>query len=92
MAALKQYAAAIEDMEHDLGRLRDDNQRQAAVLDAAADLRPPAAAPPDAPTPTAPTPTSKPRPRPRPTSETPKKPPGERIKICNSDDPLAEDC
>ncbi len=90
MAALKEYAAAIQDMEHDLGRLRDDNQRQAAVLDAAANLRTLLQHPPQVND--TPTPTSKPRPRPRPTSETPKKPPGERIKICNSDDPLAEDC
>lgn len=92
MAALKEYAAAIDGMEQDLGRLRDDNHRQAAILDAAADLRARMQQPPgsDAPTTT----TAKPRPRPKPTTATdaPKKPPRERIKICDADDPLAEDC
>lgn len=93
MAALKEYAAAIEGMNQDLGRLRDDNSRQAAVLDAAAELRALLAQQQQQPASDAPV-ASKPRPRPKtpPVGETPKKPPGERIKICNADDPLAEDC
>jgi len=90
MAALKEYAAAIEGMNQDLGRLRDDNSRQAAVLDAAAELRAmldqqrPAST--DAPA-------TKPRPRPRtpPVSATPKQP-GHYVNICDPNDPLAEDC
>jgi len=93
MAALKEYAAAIQGMEQDLGRLRDDNHRQAAVLDAAAKLRSMMLQQPshsDAPEPAV-KPT-RPRPKTPPTDVTTKKPPGERIKICRSDDPLAEDC
>lgn len=92
MAALAEYAAAIDGMQQDLGRLRDDNQRQAAVLDAAADVR--ARLLQQQSSPSSEVPAARPRPRPKPVTSAarPAKPPGERIKICNSDDPLAEDC
>jgi hypothetical protein len=89
MAALSEYAAAIDAMEQDLGRLRSENARHEAVLDAAAALRTmmhaPAPPPPAAKTP--------PRPRPaRPDPARPKPPGGKGIVICDVDDPLAEDC
>jgi hypothetical protein len=87
MAALKEYAAAIDGMEQDLGRLRDDNHRQSAVIDAAASLRVMMQQP------DVPVTTVKPKPRPRPQAPEPgKKPPGGKIVICDTNDPLKEDC
>lgn len=91
MAALKEYAAAIQGMEQDLGRLRDDNHRQSAILDAAAELRTRMQQQPgaDVPAPAA----NKPRPRPRPApTADPQKPGHDKIVVCNPNDPLAEDC
>ena len=88
MAALKEYAAAVEAIEQDLGRLRTDNERQEAVVEAAAALRAMMLAKPEAP--------AKPVARPiKPRTPLPgdgKKPTSGQIKICKSDDPLAEDC
>lgn len=89
MAALEEYAAVIAGMERDLGRIRDDNQRQEAVLEAAAALRTMM----QTPTPKDERVTGlrpKPvRPKPPPTA---KPPVGGGVKICDVDDPLAEDC
>ncbi len=90
MAALEQYAAAVQAIEQDLGRLRTDNERQEAVVEAAAALRAMMLAKAEEPV----KPTAKPTVKPRPGPKTPptdgKKP--WQVKVCDPNDPLAEDC
>jgi len=90
MAALEEYAAAVQAIEQDLGRLRTDNERQEAVVEAAAALRAMMLAKAQEPA----SPTAKPTVRPRPTAKTP---PADgkqswQVKVCDPNDPLAEDC
>ena len=88
MAALKEYAAAVQEIEQDLGRMRDDNDRQQAVIEAAAALRAMMLAKADEPA----KPVARPgKPRPQAPAD-PRKPTSGKIKICDADDPLAEDC
>ena len=88
MAALKQYAAAVQEIEQDLGRMRDDNDRQEAVIEAAAALRAMVLAKADEPA----KPVARPgKPHPQAPAD-PRKPTSGKIKICDADDPLAEDC
>ncbi|HEY0136250.1 MAG TPA: hypothetical protein VGB85_19330 [Nannocystis sp.] len=89
MAALKEYAATVAAIEQDLGRLRSDNERQEAVVEAAAALRAMLQARPEEPA----RPVARPvKPRPQTPPGAGKKPTSGQIKICKSDDPLAEDC
>jgi hypothetical protein len=82
LAALREYADVVEGMKRDVSRLRDENARNNALLDAAA-LAP-------IPSPAAPAAVVKPRPiKPKPAVDPIKKP---RVTICHTDDPLAEDC
>ncbi len=86
LQALREYADVVEAMKRDVSRMRDENARHNAILDAAALF-----VPTPAPTPAAvakPKPTTKPKPTPTDTTGKPKP----RIVICKTDDPLAEDC
>ena len=86
--ALREYTATVEAMKRDLSRLRDENARNGALLDAATLFAPTPA--PAAPAPLArPKPTSKPKPATTDPAAIKSKP---RVIICNPDDPLAEEC
>jgi len=90
MAALEEYTAAVSAIEHDLGRLRSDNDRQEAVVEAAAALR--AMMKEKLARQENSNATVRPA-RPRPSAPADKKPPTSgKIKVCDVDDPLAEDC
>lgn len=83
LAALREYTDVVESMKRDVSRLRDENARNGALLDAAA-LAP-------IPAPAAPVTVAKPRPlKPKPPVDPGK--PRPRVTICQTDDPLAEDC
>jgi hypothetical protein len=86
LAALREYTDVVEGMKRDVSRLRDENARNGALLDAAA------LAPIPATTAAVAVVVTKPRP-----STKPKAPvdPGKKktlAVICKTDDPLAEDC
>jgi hypothetical protein len=90
LATLREYTDVVEAMKRDVSRLRDENTRHNAVLDAAALLaRTP---PPAAPAPIVKSTPARPRPA-KPATDAPAEPKTKgNIVICNPDDPLAEDC